>query len=225
MDSDCIDAFLRAHPDWLAGRPDLYASLSPPRRVHGDTLADHMQARIDAERVRCEVACNAARDILQASRASACLTTRIQRSVLALLRASDAMDCILQELPSLLGIEYTRLYYPTSPTLLTPMVCERAGIEPMARTAMSALLGDKDVQIRSLTIPDLTLHRETAPLIRQDALLLLPRTSSASPWLMVLAARNREELAAPNARQALRFLAEATSSALDRDSAIQTDQH
>ena len=30
-----VEAFLRAHPHWLAEHPDLYRVLAPPQRVHG----------------------------------------------------------------------------------------------------------------------------------------------------------------------------------------------
>ncbi|MBX9593368.1 MAG: hypothetical protein K2X46_03320, partial [Roseomonas sp.] len=47
-----VAAFLRDHPDFLAQRPDLYRNLVPPRRVHGENLADHMAAMVAAERAR-----------------------------------------------------------------------------------------------------------------------------------------------------------------------------
>ncbi|MGH7115569.1 MAG: hypothetical protein ACREE9_13865, partial [Stellaceae bacterium] len=45
-----VVAFLRARPRFLAERPDLYRVLAPPRRVHGEQLADHMAAMIEAGR-------------------------------------------------------------------------------------------------------------------------------------------------------------------------------
>ncbi len=49
-ESDLVAAFLRAHPAWLAEHPELYRLLAPPRRVHGEALADHMAAMLRAER-------------------------------------------------------------------------------------------------------------------------------------------------------------------------------
>ena len=47
-----VAAFLVANPDFLAHRPDLYRALTPPRRLHGENLADHMVAMVAAERAR-----------------------------------------------------------------------------------------------------------------------------------------------------------------------------
>ena len=48
--SAAVAAFLRANPDWLADNPELYRILTPPNRVHGEALADHMAAMVHAER-------------------------------------------------------------------------------------------------------------------------------------------------------------------------------
>ena len=50
MGGEAVAAFLRAHPEFLAERPELYRALTPPRRVHGEALADHMAAMLIAER-------------------------------------------------------------------------------------------------------------------------------------------------------------------------------
>jgi uncharacterized protein YigA (DUF484 family) len=74
-----VASFLRANPGFLAGRPELYGALMPPRRTHGPVLADHMAAMIQAGRH--EVA-----RVLEAGRARQGLGARVGEAVLALLR-------------------------------------------------------------------------------------------------------------------------------------------
>src|SRR5689334_21904255 len=49
-DGAFVERFLRANPGWLAERLELYRVLTPPARVHGERLADHMAAMLRAER-------------------------------------------------------------------------------------------------------------------------------------------------------------------------------
>jgi hypothetical protein len=67
-----VASFLRANPGFLAGRPELYGALMPPRRTHGPVLADHMAAMIQAGRH--EVA-----RVLEAGRARQGLGARVGR--------------------------------------------------------------------------------------------------------------------------------------------------
>ena len=111
----------------LAERPDLFRALSPPRRIHGERLADHMSAMLAAERRRVrslEAEMDAA---VTAGRAGHGLTIRVRLAVLALMRSTDVIDTVTQELPALLGIALTsmvaarfgaRLAHRLSPRLL-----------------------------------------------------------------------------------------------------------
>jgi hypothetical protein len=74
-----VARFLEANPGWLATQTGLYERLSPPKRVHGDALADHMAAMIEAARLH-------SRTVLDANRAALGLTERVRAAVLALIR-------------------------------------------------------------------------------------------------------------------------------------------
>src|SRR5471032_1699868 len=93
-DSAAVAAFLRANPDWLADHPDLYRILTPPTRVYGEVLADHMAAMVLAERAHAAAMEERADDVLAAGRAAAGMASRVQEAVLALLRSSDPLDCV-----------------------------------------------------------------------------------------------------------------------------------
>ncbi|WP_191082942.1 hypothetical protein [Roseococcus microcysteis] len=107
-----VEAYLRAHPGFLAARPGLYAVLAPPRRVHGEVLADHMAAMIQAGRAEW-------RQVLAAGRTGRSFAAKVAEAVLALIAAADPRDCVRHEWPSLLGVEHATLLPHPAPAALT----------------------------------------------------------------------------------------------------------
>ncbi len=97
-----VEAFLQANPDFLAARPQLYAILTPPRRVHGEVVADHMAAMIQAGRQEW-------RGLLDAGRTRGAFAAKVAEAVLALIASNDALDCLRHEWPARLGLESCRL--------------------------------------------------------------------------------------------------------------------
>ena len=114
-----MEAFLRANPGFLAARPELYAVLTPPRRVHGEPLADHMTAMVEAGRA-------VWRDLLEAGRTQKNFSAKVAEAVLALIAARDPFDCVRDEWPARLGIESCRL------------IASVSGTAPMARDVTRA---------------------------------------------------------------------------------------
>ena len=101
-DPAAVEAFLRAHPDFLAARPALYAILTPPQRIHGEAMADHMAAMIEAGRQEW-------RGLLEAGRTRSAFAAKVAEAVLALIASADAEDCLRHEWPAHLGLESCRL--------------------------------------------------------------------------------------------------------------------
>lgn len=97
-----VEAFLQANPDFLAARPQLYAVLTPPRRVHGEAVADHMAAMIQAGRQEW-------RGLLEAGRTRGAFAAKVAEAVLALIASNDPQDCLRHEWPAHLGLESCRL--------------------------------------------------------------------------------------------------------------------
>ena len=137
-----MERFLRANPGFLADRPALYGHMEPPRRVHGERIADHMEARL-----------RAALAAVPDRREAAGMAARVQDAVLALMRAHDARECIEHEFPGLLGIDAARLVPAPVPPEGTAAL---AGAEAVVRPATPA------------TRP---LHAEAAPLATTEALV------------------------------------------------------
>ncbi|MBV9813256.1 MAG: hypothetical protein JO326_10935, partial [Acetobacteraceae bacterium] len=203
------EAFLRRNPRFLADRPELYRCLAPPARLYGEALADHMAAMIRAERAHAAAMTARAEDVLAAGRAAAGVSARAQEAVLALLRASDPLDCATSELPALLAVDAVSLCAEEL----------RPGIRPLPDGSVADLLGRRPVLFRS-GVPERDpvqarlLHGEAVALACHDALIRLP--GEGAPALLALAARDAASLDPAQGSAALAFLGRAVAAALGR---------
>jgi uncharacterized protein YigA (DUF484 family) len=204
---EAVLAFLHANPDFLSERPDLYRLLDPPRRVHGERMADHMAAMLAAERRRVrslEAEMDAA---VTAGRAGHGLTIRVRLAVLALMRCTDVTDTVTQELPALLGIETC--------TLLSE-VPDRRGMIKLPRGFVARIMGPgRDAVVRAAPTDAELLHEEAAPLVTRDALARVP-VWTGHPTMLAIGARDPGTLPARQTTATLAFLGRAVAAALAR---------
>nr|WP_246522825.1 hypothetical protein [Neoroseomonas eburnea] len=197
----------------MAERPDLYRALLPPRRVHGERLADHMAAMLEAERSRTRALETEMFAAIEAGRAGAGLTVRIRLAVLALMRAQDVLEAVTQEIPALLGVETCTLAAEPSGMLLPALP---AGILPLPPGAVVRLIGrGRDAVVRSHPTETVLLHAEAAGLVMRDALARVP-LSVGPPALIALGAREPAALPARQTVAILSFLGRAVAAALSR---------
>jgi uncharacterized protein YigA (DUF484 family) len=202
--AEAVEAFLRENPSWLADNPELYRALTPPRRIHGEPLADHMAAMLRAERSHAAEMAQRADFILAAGRATAGLTARVQEAVLALMRATDTLDCLSGELPGVLGLDAVAL-------------CVEAhlpGVRSLPPGTVATALGGRDVVFRAAPADAVVIHAEAARLARHDALVRVP--TPGAPALLALVARDRSLLEPGQGAGALAFLGRAVATALAR---------
>ncbi len=193
-DAAAVHAFLRAHPGWLAQQPELYAVLDPPRRWHGEPVADHMAAML--ARARADVAAGTAD-----RRAADGFSQRVQGAVLALMRAPDPAWCVTHELSVLLQLDGARLLAEGP----------QPGVGRLPHGAVATLLGRRLSLVRDAVL-DPALHGEAAALARREALVRVALPGRAG--LLVLACRDGQALAgASNAT--LGFLAHAVAAAFE----------
>jgi len=204
-DAPAVEAFLRANPGFLAARPHLLRLLDPPRRVHGEALADHMAAMLGAERRHARGLEAALLDAAAAGRAGQGLSLRVRLAVLALMRTTDVPETVSQELPALLGIECGALLAEAP---------DRAGVLKLPPGAAARLLPPgRDALVRAQPSDLPLLHAEAAPLIRRDALVRVPARGA---WLLALGARDPQALPARQSAATLGFLGRAVAAALAR---------
>jgi uncharacterized protein YigA (DUF484 family) len=202
--AEAVAAFLRENPSWLADNPELYRALTPPRRIHGEPLADHMAAMLRAERAHAAEMAQRADFILAAGRATAGLTARVQEAVLALMRAADTLDCLSGELPGVLGLDAVALC----------VEADLPGARRLPPGTVAAVLGGRDVVFRDAPADAVVMHAEAARLARHDALVRVP--APGAPALLALVARDRSLLEPGQGAGALAFLGRAAATALAR---------
>src|SRR5271156_5244204 len=159
-ESAAVAAFLRANPDWLADNPELYRVLTPPTRVHGEVMADHMAAMVQAERAHAAAMEERADDVLAAGRAAAGVASRVQEAVLALLRAAEPPDCVTGEIPSILAVDSAHLCIEA----IMP------GTLPLPEGTVARLLGGRQVLFRDTVTDARRLHAEASGLAGHDPL-------------------------------------------------------
>lgn len=208
-----VAAYLRANPDFLARRPDLYRVLTPPRRVHGENLADHMAAMVAAERARLRAIEAEMQLALETGRAGAGLILRVRLAVLALMRARDVAETVAQELPPLLRVD--------SATLLAEPRADRQGralppLRPLPAGSVARLVGPgREARVRTEIAEAELLHGEAAPLVVRDALIRVP-IWCGTPCLLALGAREPAALPLRQSVQTLVFLGRVVAAALAR---------
>jgi len=208
-EAETIARWLRAHPDFLASRPDLYRWLEPPRRVHGEALADHMQARIEAVRADLARQERALAEAAEAGRAGASLVLGVRGAVLALMRAADPVETVAQEFPALLNLACAAVAMEPRPFAAPPM-----GMRPLPAGAVARLLGaGRATLVRAEPREREILHGEAAPLVVRDALIRVDLPGGA-PGLLVLGARSPTALPLRQTAAALAFLGRAVEAAL-----------
>jgi uncharacterized protein len=205
-DAADVERFLRANPNWLADRPDLYRTLCPPVRVYGDTLADHMAAMLHMERKHAAEMTACADGLLSAGRAAATCNQLVQQAVLAIVRADDPVECVISEFAAFLRMDAAALcmedHLPNTRSLPPGFI--------------NTVLDNRDIVIRDDPPESSMIHAEAARLARRDALIRVPWHGPAT--LLALASRDNHWPDWPQA-SALTFLGRAVGAALERGTA------
>jgi uncharacterized protein YigA (DUF484 family) len=209
-----VAAFLEDNPGFLADRPEIYRCLVPPRRLHGDRLADHMAAMLDAERARTRALEAEVREALEAGRAGAGFGVRVRLAVLALMRSQDVLEAVTQELPALLGVETCTLAMETAPPPVVALM--PPGIRALPPGTVMRLIGrGRDAVVRAQPGDLALLHAEAAALVARDALARVP-LHGPTPALLAIGAREAGALPARQTVAVLAFLGRAVAAALSR---------
>jgi uncharacterized protein YigA (DUF484 family) len=198
-----IAAYLRANPDFLAGRPDLYRVLTPPQRVHGEPLADHMTAMVRIERAHAAAQEDRAASVLAAGRAAAGLAERVHEAIVALIAARDIFECVEAELPHLLGVDAAALCCET----FAP------GWRSLPPGATAMLMRGRTVICRDRPADAVLLHAEAALLAERDVLVRLP---CRAPALLALVSRDPAALPGLHASPAYALLGRVLAAVLSR---------
>ena len=199
-----VAAFLRAHPGFLANHPDLYRVLTPPARVHGERLADHMAAMLVAARSEAAGMAAQADSVLASGRATAGMAARVQQAVLALFAAPVVGDCVAAAFPALLAVDAASLCAEG----------DLPGARPLPAGLVASLLGSREVVLGPGGVEAPLLHGEAARLAGHEALVRVP--GEGPPALLALVSRDALALDPAQGTGALGFLGRAVAAALGR---------
>ncbi len=117
--ADEVEAYLRAHPEFLASRPDLLLQMTPPSRFQSDDgVVDLHQHIVRGLREELDSLRSCAREFIDVSRVNHDVQARAHAAVLALLGASGLAEtavAIRQEFPRRLGLAAARLAFEREP--------------------------------------------------------------------------------------------------------------
>lgn len=166
-----VDAYLRANPGFLAARPDLYRALTPPCRVHGEAVADHLTAMVRRERLHAHAMTQETQAVLTAGRQAAAAGHLVHEAVLAMMQAPDAAECLVGEVPRLLGADAVCLARHDG---ATPDLARRDGATPELARALETALGGAEVRPRTAPADVARCYAEAAGLVGHDVLIRLP---------------------------------------------------
>ena len=113
LDADEVEAFLRGHPDFLAERPDLLRTMTPPTRYSGDDpVADFQAAMIQGLRHDLNRLSQTSVDLLSLSRGNLTQQQRTHSSALLLAEVATPADfhrVVIQDWPRVLDIDAVAL--------------------------------------------------------------------------------------------------------------------
>lgn len=205
-----VETFLRAHPGFLAEHPALYRALVPPRRVHGERMADHMAAMLEAERARGAELRATLEEVVAHGRTNAANQARAHKAVLAVMAArtaTEALDILVQEWPDLLGLDVVSVCAEGRAVL---------GARPLARGTIARLLPNgSPFALRAQATDQDALYGEAAALVASDALARLSLASGGEA-LLACGSRDAGHFEARQATDLVSFLAAAAAIALGR---------
>jgi uncharacterized protein YigA (DUF484 family) len=205
-----VEGFLRTHPGFLADHPALYRALTPPRRVHGDRMADHMAAMLEAERARGAELRTTLEEVIAHGRANQANQARAHKAVLALMAArtaTEALDIMVQDWPDLLGLDVVTVCAEGRAVL---------GARPLARGSIARLLpASATLALRAQASDTEALYGEAAALVSSDALARLTLASGGEA-LLACGSRDAGHFEPRQATDLVSFLAAAAAIALGK---------
>lgn len=203
-----VAAFLRAHPDFLARRPELLSVLTPPAVARGDTVVDMQQFMLmrlqdETKRLRDEQ-----RQLIGAARANQQSQSRIHDGVLALLGArtfEHLVHTMTTDLALLLDVDVVTICVETADGRLPRTdVHGLAALEP---GTVDELIGTgRDVVLNDDVQGDPRLFGAGTGLVRSEALIRLSVSGAGPRCLLAVGSRDPQRFHPGQGTELLSFL-------------------
>ena len=209
LDPEAVAAWLAAHPDFLATRPELLAKMAPPDRG-GDGVVDLQRFMVDRHRRELDELRRNWQELLDVSRANLSSQATIFEATLSAIRAASfeaLVDTVTDRYPEILHCEAVSLCVEAA---------EAEGAAPHGVARMQA--GDVDAylggaQKRSRFIADLTpdpaLFGPSAGIVRSAALVRIDMGPDAPKAMLAIGAREADAYTPDQGDELLAFLGQA----------------
>lgn len=183
-----VEAFLRAHPDFLAERPELLRAMTPPSRFDagGDPIADFQSAMIKGLRLDVERLSRTSVDLVATSRGNLSRQQRTHSAALALAAAATPADfhrVLIRDWPPILDVDAIALVLEDQGTVTVEEGPE--GILRVPAGTVDALFAHEAPGARILLTPERhggnRLFGKPGAKVRSDALCRLDDPATWEP--------------------------------------------
>ena len=210
--ADQVADFLRAHPDFLAKRPELLSATdAPTNTATGDNVADFQTAMIRRLKREKEDATDVAQELIDTSRDNLTSTTRVHDCVLALLGA-DSFERLIESVQSDLAMILDM------DAVVLCVESERAEDFPMRSVTLvppgfvdHQVGAGKALNLRAKISGDPEIFAGAAPLIQSDALVRLEISKTSPPALLAFGSRDADKFHPGQATELIGFLSQVLS--------------
>jgi uncharacterized protein YigA (DUF484 family) len=204
-----VEAYLRRHPEFLAQRPDLMDVLAPPRRDHGDNVADWQAFLIERLRGEAVQARDEADQLVARTRRDRSLQDRVHAGALAMIGAVDLdhlVEIVTSDLAILLGVDVVTLAVETTcPGGQAQVIC---GVRCVVGGTIERLMeDDHDVIARSPALADEGLFMGASTLVQSEILARFGGTDGLPCGVLALGSRHADHFRQGAPVELYRFLA------------------
>jgi uncharacterized protein YigA (DUF484 family) len=208
--ADDVEAYLKAHPNFLADRPALASAIAQPAApASGPGVIDMQQTILKRLRSEIDRLKNERVEIIENSKQNQIIQNRIQAAVISIIQATTfekMIHVVTHELPELLDVDFISLAIEANAD--APKRVPVRGVYVLGPGAIDAAIGtDKHARLRSSIIGEEAFFGEMARFVQSDVLMRL-RISSGSPdAVMCFGARDPNQFGPEQSTELLFFLA------------------
>ena len=208
VSAEQVASYLRQNPNFLRENPELLDAMTAPERNHGDGVIDLQQAMVERLRLENDKLRREREDLVINARSTHVSTTRIHKSVVALLSATSFeqfIERITTDLAVILDLDVVVLGVEN--TVDGQMNVAPGGIKRLPEGMVAMIFGDqRRVVLRAVVSGDPEIFDHAASLVRSDALIRLNISKVTPPALLAFGTRAPGHFDSSQATELLSFL-------------------
>jgi uncharacterized protein YigA (DUF484 family) len=206
---ESVAAFLRAHPDFFATRPELLSALTPPAVDHGNrNVVDFQRAMVRALQKGKDALEAEQGRIVDVVRANMSNLARVHEGVLSLLDAPDLaslISAIREDLARMVGVDHAGIAVDRGSLFAVPLM--DAGCPALPTGRIAAHMGDKATELGPVGAATIGMFGPEGSLVHSQALAALRLNSPLPDALLYFGSREASFYQPGQATDLLQFLA------------------